>query len=168
VDWQGTGRWHLEWEMDAWPTLLFAGSSRPTKCRSAPIQTGPTAPSDTYPVTIYSVRHIEMSSKEAKMRRDTFNAIRRKRTATRSRTIFAAWNIPYCRPTKRRLQHIDPTLNPRLHSSKLLLLTQWPGRNTPSHGHLQWRHPTPEPPDDTRRKPASETNIEQANLNYAN
>ncbi len=57
---------------------------------------------------IYRVRYIELSSKEAKMRRDTVIALRRKRTGISSRTLFASWNIPYCRPAtpKRKMRSI--------------------------------------------------------------
>ena len=60
---------------------------------------------------IYRVRYVEMSSKEAKVRRDAALAIRRRRTAAPPRTLFAAWNIPYHRPDdpKRRLH---PPLHP--------------------------------------------------------
>jgi hypothetical protein len=55
---------------------------------------------------IYRVRYVEMSSKEAKVRRDATTALRRRRTAAPPRTLFATWNIPYRRPDdpKRRLR----------------------------------------------------------------
>jgi hypothetical protein len=55
---------------------------------------------------IYRVRYVELSSKEAKMRRDTVIALRRKRTERPTRTLFASWNIPYTRPDipKRKLR----------------------------------------------------------------
>jgi hypothetical protein len=56
---------------------------------------------------IYRVRYIELSSKEVKQRRDSIISLRRKRATIPSRTLFAVWNIPYCRPAlpKRRWQH---------------------------------------------------------------
>jgi hypothetical protein len=56
---------------------------------------------------LYRVRYIELSSKAATQRRDSIISLRRKRAATTSRTLFAAWNISYRRPEhpKRRWQH---------------------------------------------------------------
>jgi hypothetical protein len=46
---------------------------------------------------IYRVRYVELSSKEAKMRRDTVINLRRKRTERPTRPLFASWNISYSR-----------------------------------------------------------------------
>ena len=60
--------------------------------------------------SIYSTRRAELMSLEAKTRRETVIALRRRRSTRRTRTLFAAWKIPYCNPLPRRRQHPPPVI----------------------------------------------------------
>ena len=99
---------------------------------------------------IYGVRYVEMTSREATARRDEATALRRRRTALPPRTLFAAWNIPYCRPDapKRKLRAYPPppAAPPALPQSLLLPLGAWKQHAKPRssqtsllHAHTQRR-----------------------------
>jgi hypothetical protein len=51
---------------------------------------------------LYSARHIELMSKEAKARRDRYLALRRRTKSRRTQTLFEAWRIPYYKPAHPR------------------------------------------------------------------
>jgi hypothetical protein len=51
---------------------------------------------------LYGVRHIELMSLDAKIRRTTVISVQRKRKLHAARTLFAAWRIPYVKPPSPR------------------------------------------------------------------
>lgn len=52
--------------------------------------------------TIYSTRRAELLSLQARTRRETVIALRRRRSSRRAQTLHAAWRIPYSPPDPQR------------------------------------------------------------------
>ena len=47
---------------------------------------------------LYSARHIELTSKESRARRERFLTLRRGRKRKRAQTLYEAWQLPYYKP----------------------------------------------------------------------
>lgn len=114
---------------------------------------------------MYWVHYIELSSKEAKLRRDTAIALRRKRKGTSSWTLFAASKIPYCRPALPRRKPRSSVISPALlQSSRLLPLnsnfspTVRLGSSTSAFGLLPQHLSRPLLLENESTKPASQRN----------
>jgi hypothetical protein len=74
---------------------------------------------------IYSARHIELMSLEAKIRRATVISLHRKRKNHAARTLFAAWQIPYVKPPspRRPSTHSSPPSTVDTPMSKISKIT---------------------------------------------
>ena len=120
---------------------------------------------------LYRVRYIELSSKGAQQRRDSIISLRRKRAAAPSRTLFAVWNIPYCRPAhpKRRWQqHATLAGNPLplqqtvlAHSGAWMQYAKpWSSTSTPAYSAAQARSK----PDRNQRRRRANKNFKLQKL----
>ena len=76
---------------------------------------------------IYGVRHAELMSLEAKIRRATVIAMHRKRKIHTARTLFAVWNIPYVKPPSPRRRALPPP-SPLAQAPPTLLQPTLPGQ----------------------------------------
>jgi hypothetical protein len=121
----------------------------------------------------YRVRHLKLASKEAKLRRAVAAASWRKRKISASQTLFAAWNIPYLKPTLPR-RKAGPT-TPQLPQLPKAVQTQ-----SLLSPYSRWLQYAPDPPNHwhshflllgivrTNLARASAKNIGLANRNYVN
>jgi hypothetical protein len=75
---------------------------------------------------LFRARHIELMSKEAKVRRDRIATMRKCRHSRKNRTLYEAWRLPYHKPLNpRRRYALPPTVVAQPPSASHKLWTQY-------------------------------------------